>query len=110
MEGQTANPWLIMAINMTVVFAVLILLGVLMEIIHMIDPTKKKKVESAAPVAAAPVAAAPTAVATTNDEKVVAAIVGAVVAMGYSSEQIASIRPTATSAQWRLDGRLSGRN
>ncbi|MBP8616085.1 OadG family protein [Veillonella sp.] len=110
MEGQTANPWLIMAINMTVVFAVLILLGVLMEIIHMIDPTKKKKVESAAPVAAAPVAAAPTTVATTNDEKVVAAIVGAVVAMGYSSEQIASIRPTATSAQWRLDGRLSGRN
>ena len=57
MEGQTANPWLIMAINMTVVFAVLILLGVLMEIIHMIDPTKKKKVESAAPVAAAPVPA-----------------------------------------------------
>lgn len=110
MEGQTANPWLIMAINMTVVFAVLILLGVLMEIIHMSDPTKKKKVESAAPVAAAPVAAAPTTVATTNDEKVVAAIVGAVVAMGYSSEQIASIRPTATSAQWRLDGRLSGRN
>ena len=110
MEGQTANPWLIMAINMTVVFAVLILLGVLMKIIHMIDPTKKKKVESAAPVAAAPVAAAPTTVATTNDEKVVAAIVGAVVAMGYSSEQIASIRPTATSAQWRLDGRLSGRN
>ncbi len=110
MEGQTANPWLIMAINMTVVFAVLILLGVLMEIIHMIDPTKKKKVESAAPVAAAPVAAAPTTVATTNDEKVVAAIVGAVVAMGYLSEQIASIRPTATSAQWRLDGRLSGRN
>lgn len=110
MEGQTANPWLIMAINMTVVFAVLILLGVLMEIIHMIDPTKKKKVESAAPVAAAPVAAAPTTVATTNDEKVVAAIVGAVVAMGYSSEQIASIRPTATSTQWRFDGRLSGRN
>ena len=110
MEGQTTNPWLIMAINMTVVFAVLILLGVLMEIIHMIDPTKKKKVESAAPVAGAPVAAAPTTVATTNDEKVVAAIVGAVVAMGYLSEQIASIRPTATSAQWRLDGRLSGRN
>ena len=110
MEGQTTNPWLIMAINMTVVFAVLILLGVLMKIIHMIDPTKKKKVESAAPVAAAPVAAAPTTVATTNDEKVVAAIVGAVVAMGYASEQIASIRPTATSAQWRLDGRLSGRN
>ena len=45
MEGQavTTNPWLIMAINMTVVFVVLILLGVLMEIVHLIDPTKKKK-------------------------------------------------------------------
>ena len=44
-----------------------------------------------------------------NEEEVVAAIVGAIVAMGYSSEQIASIRPTATSAKWRLEGRLSGR-
>lgn len=45
MEGQavTTNPWLIMAINMTVVFAVLIALGILMEIVHLIDPTKKKK-------------------------------------------------------------------
>ncbi len=44
-----------------------------------------------------------------NEGEVVAAIVGAIVAMGYSSEQIASIRPTATSAKWRLEGRLSGR-
>mgnify|MGYP000305528518 FL=1 len=44
-----------------------------------------------------------------NEDEVVAAIVGAIVAMGYSSEQIASIRPTATSAKWRLEGRLSGR-
>ena len=53
MEGQavTTNPWLIMAINMTVVFVVLILLGILMEIVHLIDPTKKKK---EAPAATAP--------------------------------------------------------
>ena len=104
MEGQavTTNPWLIMAINMTVVFVVLILLGVLMTIVHLIDPTKKKKeVPAAAP-------AAPSASAQ-NEDEVVAAIVGAIVAMGYSSEQIASIRPTATSAKWRLEGRLSGR-
>ena len=44
-----------------------------------------------------------------NEDEVVAAIVGAIVAIGYSSEQIASIRPTATSAKWRLEGRLSGR-
>lgn len=113
MEGQavTTNPWLIMAINMTVVFVVLILLGILMTIVHLIDPTKKKKdVPRSAPVvapAATPVAA-PNASAQ-NEGEVVAAIVGAIVAMGYSSEQIASIRPTATSAKWRLEGRLSGR-
>ena len=45
--------------------------------------------------AATPVAA-PSASAQ-NEEEVVAAIVGAIVAMGYSSEQIASIRPTAVS-------------
>lgn len=109
MEGQavTTNPWLIMAINMTVVFVVLILLGILMSIVHLIDPTKKKKdVPPSAPVAAP--AAAPNASAQ-NEGEVVAAIVGAIVAMGYSSEQIASIRPTATSAKWRLEGRLSGR-
>ena len=114
MEGQavTTNPLLIMAINMTVVFVVLILLGVLMTIVHLIDPTKKKKEAPAAataPVTAPAAPAAPSASAQ-NEDEVVAAIVGAIVAMGYSSEQIASIRPTATSAKWRLEGRLSGRN
>ena len=114
MEGQavTTNPWLIMAINMTVVFVVLILLGILMEIVHLIDPTKKKKeapkTELTVVTHAATPVAAPSASAQ-NEEEVVAAIVGAIVAMGYSSEQIASIRPTATSAKWRLEGRLSGR-
>ena len=113
MEGQavTTNPWLIMAINMTVVFVVLILLGILMTIVHLIDPTKKKKEAPASAPVAAPAAtpvAAPSASAQ-NEDEVVAAIVGAIVAMGYSSEQIASIRPTATSAKWRLEGRLSGR-
>ena len=37
---MTDNPWLIMAINMTIVFAVLIILGVLMHIIYLVDPTK----------------------------------------------------------------------
>ena len=113
MEGQavTTNPWLIMAINMTVVFVVLILLGVLMEIVHLVDPTnKKKEVPKTETTVAAPAAApaAPSASAQ-NEDEVVAAIVGAIVAMGYSSEQIASIRPIATSAKWRLEGRLSGR-
>lgn len=113
MEGQavTTNPLLIMAINMTVVFVVLILLGVLMTIVHLIDPTKKKKEVPAAtaPVTAPAAAPAAPSASAQNEDEVVAAIVGAIVAMGYSSEQIASIRPTATSAKWRLEGRLSGR-
>ena len=113
MEGQavTTNPWLIMAINMTVVFVVLILLGVLMEIVHLVDPTKKKKEVPKTETTVAAPAAAPAAASASaqNEDEVVAAIVGAIVAMGYSSEQIASIRPTATSAKWRLEGRLSGR-
>ena len=113
MEGQavTTNPWLIMAINMTVVFVVLILLGVLMEIVHLVDPTKKKKeVPKAETTVVAPAASVAPSASAQNEEEVVAAIVGAIVAMGYSSEQIASIRPTATSAKWRLEGRLSGRS
>ena len=112
MEGQavTTNPLLIMAINMTVVFVVLILLGVLMEIVHLIDPTKKKKeAPKTETTVAAPAAPAAPSASAQNEDEVVAAIVGAIVAMGYSSEQIASIRPTATSAKWRLEGRLSGR-
>ncbi len=56
MGPVTNNPFLVAIINMTVVFGVLIVLGVLMHVIEMVDPTKKK----AAPKAAAP-AAAPSA-------------------------------------------------
>ena len=102
------NPWLFMAINLTVVFAVLAVLGAIMVITHKLDPTKKTPSEPAKSVApaAAPVTAAAPVVA--NDEPVVAAT-GAIVAMGYSSDQIASIRPATTSRNWTLDGRLSGR-
>ena len=117
MEGQavTTNPLLIMAINMSIVFFVLIALGILMKIVYLIDPTKKKKeapkTDTTVAASAAPAAPAVAALSASaqNEDEVVAAIVGAIVAMGYSSEQIASIRPTATSAKWRLEGRLSGR-
>ena len=37
MEGQTSNPWLIAIINMTIVFAVLIVLGWIMKLIQLFD-------------------------------------------------------------------------
>lgn len=42
MGPVTTNPWLIAVINMTIVFGVLIALGVLMSLIQVIDPTKTK--------------------------------------------------------------------
>lgn len=38
---DSPNPILIMVINMTIVFAVLYVLGLFIRFIHMIDPTKK---------------------------------------------------------------------
>lgn len=106
---MTTNPWLIMLINMTVVFGVLILLGVLMQIIYLVDPTKKKpqKPEVATP-APAPVSTAAPAVAPSNDEEIVAVIAAAISALGYSTSQIASVRPVISQG-WKLDGRLNGR-
>ena len=107
--GSELNPWVFMLINMFIVFFVLIMLWVLMTIIRLVDPTGKKKsspkpVAKAAPAAAAAAAApAATSTASDNDEVVTAAVA----AMGYSSSQIASIRP-AKNTGWTAAARLSG--
>ena len=45
----TTNPFIIMMINMTVVFIVLIALSFLIQLIHKIDPTKEPEVANSAP-------------------------------------------------------------
>ena len=63
-QPATTNPLIIMCINMTIVFAVLIGLSFMIKFIHMIDPTKPKEKPAEAPKAApaaAPAAAAPAA-------------------------------------------------
>ena len=42
MGAVTTNPWLIALINMTIVFGVLIALGLLMNLLQLVDPTKAK--------------------------------------------------------------------
>ena len=42
-QPATTNPLIIMCINMTIVFAVLIGLSFMIKFIHMIDPTKPKE-------------------------------------------------------------------
>ena len=55
---MTENPWLIAVINMTIVFGVLIILGILMKVIYWIDPTKKKAQPKKAAVPVKPANAA----------------------------------------------------
>ena len=87
MGPVTTNPWLIALINMTIVFGVLIALGVLMSLLQIVDPTKKKVAKPA--VAPTPAAApAPAAVA----------------ACGCSAEQIACIRRVKSDA-WNVNAR-----
>ena len=42
-QAVTTNPVIIMLINMTIVFGVLIALAIMINLIHAIDPTKAKK-------------------------------------------------------------------
>ena len=45
----TTNPFIIMMINMTVVFIVLVALSFLIQLIHKLDPTKEPEVKESAP-------------------------------------------------------------
>lgn len=84
----TTNPWVIAMINMTLVFGVLISLGVLMTLIRYIDPTKKKVAKPVAAPKAAPVAT----VVVNNDAEITAVIAAAVAAYGIAPSDIACIR------------------
>ena len=111
-QPVTNNPFVIMVINMVIVFAVLTAIWGLIELTHRLDPTKKKAEPPAAAPAApapAPVPAAPAAPAVPAglSTETVAVIAAAVTACGYSAEQIHAIRPAEQPA-WRNFGRTSG--
>lgn len=93
----TTNPFIIMLINMTVVFIVLIALSFLIRAIHYFDPTAPKEVEKPE-VAPAP---APEPVATPEPAPVieegipaetVAVIMAAIASYGYSASAVHGIR------------------
>lgn len=110
MGPVTTNPWLIALINMTIVFGVLMALGVLMNVLQMIDPTKKKVEKPVAAPKAAPApapAAAPAAVK--DDSEIIAVIAAAVAACGVSADQIACIR-RAPNAGWTVNARVEAMN
>lgn len=106
MGPVTTNPWLIALINMTIVFGVLIALGVLMSLIQVVDPTKKKVAKPAvAPTPAAAPAPAAVAAPVQDDSEIIAVIAAAVAACGVSADQIACVRRLPNTG-WTVNARV----
>lgn len=102
MGPVTTNPWLIALINMTIVFGVLIALGILMNLLQVIDPTKKK----VAKPAVAPTPAAAPAAAAQDDSEIIAVIAAAVAACGVSADQVACVRRIDAKSAWTVSSRV----
>ena len=106
----TENPFIIMLINMTVVFIVLIVLMYVIKLIHYVDPTKPKEEQKAAPAPVPTPAPAPEPepqIVGVPDE-VVAVIAAALSAMGAAGE-IRAVRPVERHG-WKASGRLGAFN
>ena len=108
-EPVTTNPFVIMLINMTVVFIVLIALGLVINLIHAIDPTKEKEKPKAAPAPAAPAPApAPAPIAADGvSPEVIAVIAAALASYGYGPAAIRAVRPLERNG-WKNAGRSFG--
>ena len=106
-QPATTNPMIIMVINMTIVFAVLIGLSFMIKLVHMIDPTKAKPKPKEAPKAApAPVPVAAPAAPAVDPNLEIAVIAAAVAACGLG-EKIVAIRPIESTG-WKNVGRANG--
>lgn len=109
-EPVTTNPFVIMLINMTVVFIVLIALGLVINLIHAIDPTKEKAApqkEAPAP-APTPAAPAPEPVSAGGvSPEVIAVIAAALASYGYGPAAIRAVRPIERDG-WKNAGRSFG--
>ena len=103
-QPVTTNPLIIMLINMTIVFAVLIGLSFMIRLIHLVDPTKEKEEKSEATAPAPTTAPAP---APAVDQNVNIAVIAAAVAAYEGDVRIVTIRPVE-SAVWKNAGRVSG--
>lgn len=109
-EPVTTNPFVIMLINMTVVFIVLIALGLVINLIHAIDPTKEKAAPQKEAPAPAPTPAAPVPEIASADgvsPEVIAVIAAALASYGYGPAAIRAVRPIERDG-WKNAGRSFG--
>lgn len=108
-QPVTTNPLIIMLINMTVVFLVLIALGIVINLIHKFDPTVKKEEPEEAPakVVSAPAAAsAPKEPVFEGVSPEIAAVIAAAVASYGGIGAVRAIRPIERNG-WKQSGRAA---
>ena len=106
----TTNPVLIAAINMTVVFADLYGLSLMVRLITLIDPTQKKKVaatEISTSVETAVAAAERTVSEEEEYDEMIILFTAAIAAYGHSGAKIVAIRPVGGST-WSQTARVEG--
>lgn len=104
----TTNPMLIAMINMTVVFAVLYGLSLLIRVITLIDPTQKKKIASTEAVITSPVVVENSVQEEDYDEMIIL-FTAAIAAYGHSGARIVAIRPVGIST-WSQAARMESVN
>ena len=111
----TTNPLIIMTINMTVVFIVLVSLMYLIKLIHMIDPTKEPEKPEAASEEEEPLVAvksepapepAPAVEEGVNPE-VIAAISAAIAAYGFAGQVKAVRIINHEGTPWRASAKFN---
>ena len=114
----TTNPLIIMVINMTVVFIVLVSLIYLIKLIHFIDPTKEpdQKPEDGVapgepPLVAVKSSSPPSTVVEPVDEgispEIIAAISAAISAYGFSGQVKAVRIVNHEGTPWRASARFN---
>ena len=106
-QPVTTNPLIIMLINMSIVFAVLIGLSIMIRLIHLVDPTKVKEEQPSVSMPRPAAAPAAVSVAAGANSDVNIAVIAAAVAAYEGDVRIVTIRPME-SAVWKNAGRVTG--
>jgi len=109
MGPVTTNPVLIALINMTVVFCVLYGLSLMIRLITLIDPTKKKQTtvtKGTEPLTTVPVVVDTTVQEESYDELVIL-FTAAIAAYGHSGIKIIALRPIS-GGTWSQAARVEG--
>lgn len=110
----TTNPLIIMLINMTVVFIVLVSLIYLIKLIHFVDPTKEKpkpaQVEEEEPLVAVKSDSAPAPLPVVEEgikPEIIAAISAAIAAYGFSGQVKAVHILNHEGTPWRASAKFN---